>query len=303
MLADRDRSAILVGTKGSEIYEISKDSGRIIRLSAAHCADHVWGIAPHPTDPDIIATTGDDHTVRVWTLRDHAQLAMVHVETMARCCAWSPDGSMLAVGLGGRVGKGRHRKDGAFVILDAEDLSVIHEGQDSRDWIRDVKFSPDGKLLALGSEDTKIYLYDVGEGSTRSFTLRCKCERHNSYITHLDFDTMSAYIRSNCGANELIFYKTSDGEQVAHPSDLKDSLWATSTATLTWATQCKAVVVRRGNNSSIPTCSLTHPLSLLGAPLGGCCPQPCSRKTTPMCCRRTPAQMARCWRVWMTMLA
>ena len=64
--------------------------------------------------------------------------------------------------------------------------------------------------------------------------MRVKCERHNSSITHLDFDADGADIQSKCGANELLFYKTIDGEQVAHPSDLKDTVWATQTTVLGW---------------------------------------------------------------------
>ena len=37
---------------------------------------------------------------------------------MARCCAYSPDGSMIAVGLGGVDVHGkRQRKDGAYLVL------------------------------------------------------------------------------------------------------------------------------------------------------------------------------------------
>ena len=69
-----------------------------------------------------------------------------------RAIAWSPDGTMLAVGYGGRTGTGRSRKDGSFVLLKAADLSTIHEGQDSRDWICEIKFSPDSSLLAMSSQ-------------------------------------------------------------------------------------------------------------------------------------------------------
>ena len=51
--------------------------------------------------------------------------------------------------------------DGGFLILDARDLSVVHEGRDSKEWITDIKYSPDGTTLAAGSHDSKIYLYDV----------------------------------------------------------------------------------------------------------------------------------------------
>ena len=69
-----------------------------------------------------------------------------------RTVTWSPDGAMVAVGYGGRTGSGRSRRDGAFVLLKAPDLSVVHEGQDSRDWLTEIKFSPDGTMMAAASQ-------------------------------------------------------------------------------------------------------------------------------------------------------
>jgi WD40 repeat protein len=54
-------------------------------------------------------------------------------------------------------------------------------------WISDVKFSPDGATLAVGSHDNMIYLYDVQKG----FKLRKKLKAHSSYITHMDFSSDS----------------------------------------------------------------------------------------------------------------
>ncbi len=58
--------------------------------------------------------------------------------------------------------------DGGFLILDARDLSVVHEGRDSREWITDIKYNLDGTVLACGSMDCKIYVYDVAN----AFVLR-----------------------------------------------------------------------------------------------------------------------------------
>ena len=58
--------------------------------------------------------------------------------------------------------------DGGFLVLDARDLSVVHEGRDSREWITDIKYNLDGTVLACGSMDCKIYIYDVAN----SFALR-----------------------------------------------------------------------------------------------------------------------------------
>ena len=126
-----------------------------------------------------------------------------------------------------RLGRERRawqaKKDGGMLILNADDLSISRESRDSREWISDAKFSPDGKTFAMGSQDNKIYLYDV----ERSFALKGKCEMHNSYITHFDFSSDSDYIQSNCGGFELLFSKVSDGGHVNSPSTLKDVEWAT----------------------------------------------------------------------------
>jgi microtubule-associated protein-like 6 len=65
---DMASNKILVGTKGSEIYEISKGSKRTVLLNQGHCSGELWGLAMHPTDSDLLATSGDDKTVRVWSI-------------------------------------------------------------------------------------------------------------------------------------------------------------------------------------------------------------------------------------------
>ena len=68
---------------------------------------------------------------------------------------------MLGLGLGGSVGRGKGKKDGSMIVLSTESLSLVHQVRDSRDWITECKFSPDGETFAIGSRDNKIYLYDV----------------------------------------------------------------------------------------------------------------------------------------------
>jgi len=100
------------------------------------------------------------HIVYVWIPQQ------THSRTLTRCVcldlsllppcvqaiAWSPDGAMVAVGLGGKTGQGRSRRDGSFMLLNAADLSLLHEGQDSRDWVCEIKFSPDSTLMAMASQ-------------------------------------------------------------------------------------------------------------------------------------------------------
>lgn len=157
----------------------------------------------------------------------------ITLDTMVRAIDWSPDGTMIGAGMGGNIGRGRQKKDGAMIIISTDSMTIVHQARDSREWISDVKFSPNGISFAIGSNDNKIYVYDV----MRDFALRAKCEKHHSFITHLDFSEDSNYVQSNCGGYELHFFNAIDGEHVHSPSICKDVEWHTQTCTLGWYVQ------------------------------------------------------------------
>jgi len=198
-----------------------------------HYHDELWGLCTHPTNPTLFATAGDDNTIRVWNTTLRKMVKKVLVDTMVRAIDWSPDGSMLGAGMGGNVGRGRQKKDGAMVVISTDSMSIIHQARDSREWISDAKFSPDGKAFGIGSNDNKIYIYDT----KRDFSLKAKCEKHHSFITHFDFSEDANYIQSNCGGYELHFFNAVDGEHVHSPSICKDVDWHSQTCTLGWYIQ------------------------------------------------------------------
>jgi WD40 repeat protein len=57
------------------------------------------------------AKVGDDGFLRLWSLSRHTQIYCLDMGEMARCCAYSPDGTLLAVGFGGSVGRGKNKVD------------------------------------------------------------------------------------------------------------------------------------------------------------------------------------------------
>ena len=59
-----------------------------------------------------------------------------------------PSGGFTSAELDLAEARKRQRKDGAYVVLSAADLTIIHEARDSKQPISDVKFSPDGANLA-----------------------------------------------------------------------------------------------------------------------------------------------------------
>lgn len=120
---------ILVSTASGEIYEIAAKSGYTCLLQEAHYSGELWGLCVHPVDPDIFATSGDDKTVRIWSISQKRIIRKAVLDCTARCLSWSPDGKLILVGMGGEASGRRQRKDGAFLIIDGLTLKPVFEGR------------------------------------------------------------------------------------------------------------------------------------------------------------------------------
>jgi WD40 repeat protein len=79
---------------------------------------------------------------------------------------------------------------------------VIATNKNSQEWIEVCEYSPDGNYLAVGSHDNAIYIYEVNN----NYNLKGKCAKHNSFIVSVDWSLDGSYLRSVCGAHELLFY-------------------------------------------------------------------------------------------------
>ncbi|GMH99995.1 hypothetical protein TrVE_jg4710 [Triparma verrucosa] len=240
---------ILVGTKSSEIYEIAMKSGSMLQLHEGHYANEVWGLAMHPTDKDIYATVGDDKTLRIWSVSLNRMLRKLKTDTQMRSVAWSNDGKFLLVGCGGNSDGKRGKKDGAFLIIETLSLDVKFEGRDSRHWIRDVKYSPDGTSFAVASMDQKVYLYE-----TKNFVLRAKAEKHNASILFFDFSTDSQMIMSDAADQEHLIHNSNDGAHFGLPSQIKNVDWFTYTCIYGWP--CQGIwPTKKEIGAPVPVCA------------------------------------------------
>lgn len=237
---------------------------------AGHFKDELWGLAENPTKREV-ASVGDDGLLRVWDITTHSLRSSsknsLNLGGMARAVCFSPDGALIAVGFGGSVGKGRQKNDGeiAMCVLekrelllipplsprsdahsaatltpllrtrryDAVTLEQVFKAKDSKQWIQDLKFSPDGGTLAVGSHDNAVYFYD----KKKKWKLRSKFSSHSSYITHLDFSEDSQFLRSNCGAYELLFSDVFTGKQIKSARSLRNTDWHSGSCVLGWSVQ------------------------------------------------------------------
>ena len=103
-----------------------------------------------------------------------------------------------------------------------------------KEWISDIKFSPNGKLIAIGSHDNFIDIYSVVNKLAKQAT----CKGHSSYITHIDWSMDSTKLHSNCGAYEILYWDAANGAQEkSGASNLKDEHWFTWSTILGWPVQ------------------------------------------------------------------
>jgi microtubule-associated protein-like 6 len=232
---DADLFRLLIGTNNGEIFELSSGDGENLHggpLLEGHAGEELWGLAVNPTK-DEFCTVGDDFKLRVWDVITHRALNTVALELPARCCCYSPDGKNIAIGYGCPQKVTARQYDGKWVILSAEDFQVMHEARDSVKWLTEIKYSPSGGFIAIGSFDNKIYVYNVAEGYSCCATIT----RHQSFIRSLDFSEQSDWLQSNCAAYELMFFEADTGLFIPAPSRLRDVVWSTQNCMMGWAVQ------------------------------------------------------------------
>jgi len=106
--------------------------------------------------------------------------------------------------------------------------------QISKEWFEDIKFSPNGELLACGSHDNFIYVFNFPNMTPLH---KNKFGKSSSFITHMDWSLDSSALRTNDGSYELLFYDVKSGKQVTSgASNYRDEPWATGSCVLTWGT-------------------------------------------------------------------
>lgn len=92
-----------------------------------------------------------------------------------------------------------------LVYLSHRDLTLIHHAKKRKEVLHEMKFSPDGQFLAVGSNDNFVDIYAASVGS--GFKQVGQCSGSSSFITHLDWSVDSKYLQTNSGASERLFYQ------------------------------------------------------------------------------------------------
>jgi len=99
--------------------------------------------------------------------------------------------------------------------------------------ITELKFSPDGDVLAVGCRDNLIHLLSVHNGYKRAAV----CRGHSSYIKNIDFSADGRVIQATDAVREILFWEVSTGKQIANAAHTRDVDWASGKCALGWHVQ------------------------------------------------------------------
>ena len=238
---------ILVGTKCGDILELDKN-GTFQVLAQGHGEGELWGLAVHPVDGSTFATCSDDKTIRIWSLATREMIRLAHMRQSMRCIAYSPDGSLLAVGY----------VDGKVAVLNSDNFDTIAELQHRQEEISDIKFSPGlNKYVAVASHDNFVDIYNV---LTQK---RCGiCRGSSSYITHIDWDATGKVLVSNSGAKEVLYFEAPSGKRITlRQKDVDSVEWDTLTGVL--GPNCEGIWPPRSDVTDVNAASVTSDRSLI----------------------------------------
>ncbi|XP_049875343.1 echinoderm microtubule-associated protein-like 2 isoform X3 [Pectinophora gossypiella] len=206
--------------------------------------DELWGLAAHPSLPQFV-TAGWDRLLQLWDGLSHSTVWSKDIEERAQCCAWSADGAVIAVGC----------LSGKWMVFDPHSRELLAQHHDGSEPIQTIQYAPNNKLVALGSRDNFIYIYQADDNCARYSRLG-KCLGHSSYITHLDWSEDSQYIRSNSGDYELLYWNATTCRQVPNATSMRDVSWATNTCPITF--QTIGVWPENADGTDINSCTRSH---------------------------------------------
>ena len=223
---DYMQGQLLCGTSVGSIVMVSVKDATVTTLVMVH-ARAINACAVSPVGAPYYMTASEDRTIRRWSLQDLQLEQSVSVGLRCTAIAIAPDESLYAVG---------HRA-GKFTVWDAPPppqvpRCIVKNTQRTED-ITDIKFSPDGRLLAASNREQSIDVFDIHKDFRRIAT----CTGHSGAVLHIDFSADGRYLRSSCTAGEILFWHASTGKQQPRGSDMRDVSWFSSSVVFGWGLQ------------------------------------------------------------------
>ncbi len=129
--------------------------------------------------------------VRLWDATSGQQIAQSELTTTIQTVAFSPNDAIVAVG----------NANGVLFLNSTNARELVHQEQftgEDIDGVEHLTFSPDGKMVIVGSRSGAIRFWDVISGERFPFFI----EGHNDGITSVEFSPTGNNFATNSGFRE-----------------------------------------------------------------------------------------------------
>jgi WD40 repeat protein len=158
-----DEKLIASGSRDHSIRLWNTRTGALRDTLLGHTGDIV-ALSFSP-DGSILASAGWDYTVRLWDVRTGkaTRLLLGHPNWVSGV-AFSPDGRRLATSSGFKLRLFDAADGGELWSTDFRGIIRGQTGGDTAEDLSTVAFSPDGRLIAVGSTNGSIYLVSAASG-------------------------------------------------------------------------------------------------------------------------------------------
>lgn len=186
--------------------------------------EELWSLCVHPSQSQFLSC-GHDGRVQLWDTMSRTLIWDKDIGNPLQSACFSPDGLVLVLGT----------TCGKWFVVDSQTRDIYATHTDGTEPIQVVKFSPNGKLLAIGSRDNNIYIYQVVD-SYRKYFRTGRCVGHSNFISQMDWACDSVHLQTNSGDNELLYWNAEVCRQVTQPSIMRDVEWSSVTCTLGFTT-------------------------------------------------------------------
>ncbi|RPI78637.1 MAG: WD40 repeat domain-containing protein [Desulfobacteraceae bacterium] len=140
----RDGALLAAGCEDGSLTLWSFPEGRLLKALSGH-TDKIVSLA-FSADSGLLASGSGDHTIRIWSVLSGAELnKTIDYSAKSFPCAFKPGEAILFFGTGYSVESWQIRSPKPVIFSTGNPLSLT--------------FSPDGRFLAIGSENKKIVFW------------------------------------------------------------------------------------------------------------------------------------------------
>jgi microtubule-associated protein-like 6 len=226
-----DGTTMLVGTRGSELYEVEENGAKTNLLLQGHYDGELWGCSVSPNGAKY-ASCGGDNTLRIWDAKTFSMVAATKpLESDLRGVDWAPNGKYIVAG----------DCKGKIMLFNSATLQLMDSIQSSftkdKQWIEDIKVSPDSSMVAFGAHGGVSNL-EIMTITNQNKLVKKSCFPIGltSALTHLDWSSDGTHVAVNSEAYELKFVNV-QAKQNAASSGTKDFDWFTWTCLLGFPVQ------------------------------------------------------------------